>query len=317
MQRLAAFSLLIVISASAFAGGPATSAEQQVQPKISQSGGMALSLDGATLATGSYKKLYLYDTATGAQTGLVKLESGGTVGALAFLHRDRRVAFVAGQTLGVYDAGADKLTVQLEREDRGNVLAATPDGATVLVGSKEIDAYDTATGERRFSVPLEDATRVLAVSPDGTRFAIVPQFKKRIDVFSTADGGPVASIKTPDVTHAVAFLDADTLVAVSGFDLIRADVEGDVTRAMRVDSPFGKLVASPDGRQLAIGTWDSAEGETNRITIYRSSDLKELTAFAGLGGAVRDVCYSADGRHIAAHIDRDPIVHIWPAPESP
>ena len=128
---------------------------------------IAFSADSKTLVSGDeYEMIRLWDTATGKPKVTLNWRRGTTTYALAFSPSGRFIASGHRESVKLWDntvkpkqqtddaIGDYQHTLEIDaHKDYVSKLAFSPDGKTLLTGSKDgtIQAWDTATGSHRFT----------------------------------------------------------------------------------------------------------------------------------------------------------------------
>ena len=230
---------------------------------------VALSRDGAKLATGSGSMLRVWDVPTGKA---LFEEEHSWVRALAFSPDGRFLASGCnagerdgntGPTAAVFvrEAASGKLVYRWEVPGKcPSCLTFHPDGLTVVAGTDEhrypvLWRWDVGTGERTVFAGHHDYVGAIAFSPDGRRLA---------------SGG--------------------------GRTLCLWDTKTGMCRASwYIDEEVQGLAFSPDGRWLACGTYYGSaylvlDAETGKV---------EGTPATTSRGHPRTVAFSPDGKHLA------------------
>ena len=166
-------------------------------------------------------------------------------------------------------------------------------------GLEEISSYRIATLEGH-----TDVVESVAFSPDGTRLASGSHdgtanlwdvaTEQRIATYpGDADSRVVSAAFSPD---------GKVLASVSSRVSLWDVATGQRTPTFRGDQPLS-VAFSPDGKTLAIGTWNSTIELWDVATRQRSATLQGHT------GAVTSVAFSRDGTLASA--SRDKTVRLW------
>ncbi len=256
---------------------------------------IAFSADSKTLVSGDeYETIRLWDTATGKLQSTLNWRRGMGTYSLAFSPNGRFIASGHRDSVKLWDntvkprqqtddaIGDYQHTLEIrEHKDYVSKLAFSPDGKTLLTGSKDgtIQAWDTATGSHRFTV----ATGHI----EGTQ-------------------------------NLMFNLNADTLISLNksfnppgNFQQQRWDLNtGDQlsTRFLGIDAT--NMLLSPDGKRLATHSrgnkcflWDINTDPPHII------DRLILEGFPMSGLNVR-FAFSSDSKMLAAG-GEDGLVHVW------
>ena len=260
---------------------------------------IAFSADSKTLVSGDeYETIRLWDTATGKLKATLNWSRGTATYALAFSPSGRFIA--SGHRDGVklwdnaagrqqqqgYAIGNYQHTLEIdEHKDYISKLAFSPDGKTLLTGSKDgtIQAWDTASGSHHYTVT-----------------------------------GHIEG------THDLVFnLNGDTLVSMNRPSIPRGNLQlqrWDLTTGAQLSTRFlgieaYSMMLSPDGKMLATHDfgnkcflWDI---NTDFPRIIDQFILKR--AFDGVNA--RRFAFSADGKMLAAGATGG-FLHLWRLIES-
>ncbi|MBA4064271.1 MAG: hypothetical protein C0501_11265 [Isosphaera sp.] len=297
--------------------------------------GLAVSRDGALLATGGPKlpEVWLWDTATGRVR--TKLETGSSALAVAFSPDGRTVAAsTAGGAVVTWDTatgarrhswtGPGKVVGSLAYSPDGSRLAAASGGWTLRTGNPierflypdhktepgTIVLWDTATGEEAERLPGHARTTLcLAFAPDGRSLVSgggdgtmrVWDLKTRAARVTVRDD--VAAV------FAVAVSPDGRTVASAGWDRsvrVRDLATGAVRRT--IGGPAGVVLGlafTPDGRELVGAGFDRVVRRWNPET------GQETGSILGHTQAVTGVAFGGGGALYTAGWDGD--AHAWPA----
>jgi hypothetical protein len=220
---------------------------------------LAVSPDGATLASGSYDRtVQLWDVATGKVRATLQGHAG-EVDCLAFAPDGRTLASGSSdETVKLWDPARGRELGTL-RGVQGFVrsLAFSPDSRTLASGGQDgtIKLWDAAAAKERTAFAGDkDYVRGLAFTPDGK-----------------------------------------TLVSASAQRAILWDVTTGKQRATLQgrDYVVTSLALSPDGRTLALGNY------ADSVQLWEMATCKERATLTGQPGAVYSVAFAPGGRTLA------------------
>jgi len=234
--------------------------------------------------------------------GLVAL--GGGAGAVRML--DLR----SGELRTARTRAAAPL-VALGFDPRGTrLVTAHRDGRLILWDARRLEALETLDARRAGPV------RGLQLSPDG-RTAYTTGGGGRIVVWDLAGGRrweqPFATGLRPSTPHALAVSDAGSQVAVIDARGFAALLDGRTLRPSgRIRPSAGRVsgaAVSPDGRTIALTTYDGIDGT---LEFWDTRARRRLgTPQPGHAGPAGAVTWSADGRRL---VTGDPwAVRLWDA----
>ena len=258
-----------------------------------------------------------------ARVGLVgdrvfaELAAGVTVawrlpGAVPQAQVRNRVPALAG---GVYAVTAD------------GTLAVQPYGAGSTQGPTHVAVISTRTGRASYVVRAIPVYSIAAISQDDTR--LVQLGGSTGAGVGPAGGGSDGEVSVLGGTRAVAlhappgppggvlgcdWVDAamsrdDGLVAGANFcgAITVWDAHtGQVKATMRNPGEVSRVALSPDGTQLAVGSWDST------VTIWNISARRPVVVLHGHTLGVDAVAYSPDGKLLAS-AGLDDTARVWDA----
>ncbi len=235
---------------------------------------------------------------------------GGTEGVIYLVNNE------TGETIRSIDAGSPIMG-----------LAFSPDGALLAGGlvDHSIGVWEAATGDERYRLRGHELVVTdVEFSPDGRILASSSGDRtvRLWDVASAAalhvldehigyvmkvdfspDGSKLASAAADETPTGVPDDRQDRSVRIwdvaTGESLLRIQPQSGYVR----DVEF-----SPDGRTVAIATWDSGNGGTARL--YDTAIGTELQRLFAHTSAVADVEFSPDG-HILATASRDKDIKFW------
>ena len=232
----------------------------------SRPGAVAISPDGATLASEHAGIVKLWEVATGTHTATLGAGPGDQrFRSLAFSPPDgKSLAVVTGDdTVRLWDLATGTKYADLDHESHVTAIAFSPDGTSLASTSEEaVTLWDPVAGER--TAVLEghtDWVGAVAFSPDGATLASQSGWDGLVRLWDVSTHRTVATIENTRGGSAIAFSpDGATLACASG-SLVKL---WDVGTRVRIDSlahsDWVQAVAfSPDGRTLATGTWKGVE----------------------------------------------------------
>ena len=250
---------------------------------------VAFSLDGKTLATGSFDHtVQLWNVATGLQIGEPLTSQNGPTESMAFSRDGKTLATGSGYgTVRLWDVTTGR---QIGHTLAGSgpipALTFSPDGKTLASGSNDTVLWDVTTG-RQIGTPLP--------SRSGSVSAVA---------FSL-DGKTLATALNPPSQPSV---NGKTPATGSQDGVVRL---WDVARGRQISSPLTghtgmvwSVAFSPDGKTLATGSddgtvlWDVATGR------------QIGSPLTGHTGIVRSVAFSPDGKTLVTGSE-DGTVQLW------
>jgi len=226
-----------------------------------------------------------------------------------------RIAMPSGPGTIVWEARTGRTVASIPA---GHVLAFSPDGAELALGSLELWSVDQP--HRVASLNAGGYVVSAAFSPDGTRL-VSGSMEGSIRVWnlkSTAEPA-VLAITGPHV-QAVAFSPDSRRVAATGYDrAVRIWLDDKLMASLAgVDFPTANSVAfSPDGKRLVAG-WECCELAVWDATSYGGQFLPlapgKATAMAVSTGSAPMAAGFEDGRVALYGLDGT-IVRGWPTGE--
>jgi WD40 repeat protein len=202
----------------------------------------------------------LPDGAVG-RLGTVRLRHAGSVDAMAFSPDGKLVASAGTWNAAVWDVQTGREVARFRGNIQGTALAFSADGKTLLAGGREGVV-------RHWDVATGTLRRESKQDTEGFFQASETAFSPDAKLLALTDHGGKGRLVDSDTGKCVARLSREQAI-----------------QSIAV-APGGRRVAT-GGQDEAVHVWDAAEG-------------KELRTLPGQGGWVNDVCFSPDGRKLAA-----------------
>ena len=304
---------------------------------------IAFSADSKMLVSGDeHETIRLWDTATGKLKATLNWRRGTATYALAFSPSGRFIASGHRDGVKLWDntvkakqqtddaIGDYQRTLEIdEHRDYVSKLAFSPDGKTLLTGSKDgtIQAWDTATGSHRFTCTGHfEGVRVLEFSLDGNTLTNLnqpfnpPGIVQRHQ-WNTHTGQLLSTNFLTDSqgsTPMAISLDGKTVAARSSggecslWDLTTAppqvidrfSLEGFPRDGLNV-----KMAFSVDGEMLATGGED---GLVHVWNLIESKKIRHRFTVKGHKHNIRTLAFSPDGKMLASG-GRGGMLCLWRA----
>jgi WD40 repeat protein len=299
-------------------------------------------IDGRFVAFHDYeaKAICVWDVAAFKESTRFNLDGDEDHGHLLALSADGKTLAIGGDKIEVWDVAAGKKMKTLSLgEGHASNLAISPDGSSIVCAEGPVNsgvrAWDWRAGAVRKSFghsPYCSGTYALAFSPDGKRLATITtgtgddgfgvrvwDFAADREILRWSGGGrDVISIRTMAFTP-----DGNTLVAAGTGSVIHVwNVSGQKERQSfdgATQYPH-RMLASPDGRWLAVTTWHDDElllwEVKTGVLVKHFGQLRaghgcaaftrdgKSIAYPHADGSVR-LCESATGKEVR-RFDREP-----------
>ena len=292
---------------------------------------IAFSADSKTLVSGdTYETIRLWDTATGKLKSVLNWKHGTSTHRLAFSPSGRFIASGHYDGVKLWDntvkpkqqtenaIGNYQHTLELHgHKDYVSKLAFSPDGKTLLTGSKDgtIQAWDTATGNHRFTCPGHfEGIRELVFSLDGNTLTslnqpfnpsgIVQRHQWNTNTgqllstnFLTGSRGPTPMAISVDGKTVAAHSSGGScslwdLTTTPPQVINQFSLEGFPRDGLDV-----KMAFSVDGRMLATGGED---GLVHVWTLIESQKIRHRFTVKGHKHDIRTLAFSPDGKMLAS-----------------
>jgi WD40 repeat protein len=277
-----------------------------------QVGGVALSPDGAQLATCANGTARIWDTATGTARATLKGYPSRVpqVRDVAFSPDGAQLATASADgTARIWNAATGTASATLEGHTAWVLgVAFSPDGAQLATASDDRTArlWDTATGTARATLEGHSKwVRCVAFSPDGTQVATTST-DCTARIWDTATGTTRATLEGhTSWVESLAFSPDGAQLATASNDARLWDVAtGTVRLILEGHTGVEGVAYSPDGAQLATAfadgiarLWDAATGTARRT-------------LEGHTSAVLGVAFSPDGAQLAT-ASADATARLW------
>ena len=194
----------------------------------------------------------------------------------------------------------------------GGALSMEPFAAQPGGPASGVDVRSTWTGALLRTIAAPGTLSAVAVSPDGRKLALIAD-QSRIVELATGRGVTLAALPGPPTAASGCQWAAGTVSRddrlVAGADFCGQVVIWDA-RTGRIRTRFtnqgevSHIAFSPDGRHLAVGSWNS------KITIWDVVRSRAAHVLTGDTLGVDDVAYSPDGALLASS-SLDDTARVW------
>jgi WD40 repeat protein len=264
---------------------------------------VALSPDGATLATSGSGNIMLWDVASGTHITTLRLSAVGNYAVydMVFSPDGTTLAATDQADISLWDVTAREHLFSLKGHTETVMsIAFSPDGSTLASGSADGTArlWDMASGTS-LAILDEHTAQVssVAFSPDGVTL-VSGSWDKTIHLWDVASGSSRSSFSYPAAVSSVAFsLDGVTLAVCYGDGAVRLQ---DVDSGVLDDSlrwhlgDIRSVAFSPDGMTLASG------GSANVVYVWDVASGTLRAILKGHTDGVYSVTFSPDGTILAS-----------------
>lgn len=280
---------------------------------------LAISPDNQYLAIGEWKKISIYDAATGHLTDSIQGFQSNVMFLLAFSPDGRYLAASDKETIYLFDATRKKEIKRFKADNQSlESLTFSPDSKILAFGcfDKTIKLMDL---EGRLLLTLsghEYSVKSLVFSPDGHMLAsasdVVDNTGDQFILWDVQSGRKIRSFSGHESNvQCLAFSPDGTIIASGSTDYTIKIWNTDSGREIRTLKGYlterfpGTVVFSPDGQYFAAGI-------STKVTLWKMSGKFEVKEFSGHEMGVTAVTFSPDGRYIAS-ASRDRTIRLWDA----
>lgn len=264
-------------------------------------------------SAGSDGNVQIWDLQTKEPVTNIEIDIDQHLRELAYSPAGNRLAVSSGDTVQVWDTSTLELLFTLKgHAEQVTSLDISSDGRQLVSGSEDLSArlwnlengtlldtfwHDAVVTAVRFS-----ESHQIATGSSNGGVTLWDTRGERLWTAAPSDNGmtPITDLAfDPQGSHLAASGNATTeavhLLSISS---------GAVLLALQVDREPTSLAYTPDGRRLAIGTWDEI------IEVWDPRAGQRLGLLAGHTGPVWSVAYSKDGKHLASGSE-DGTLRLW------
>jgi WD40 repeat protein/serine/threonine protein kinase len=268
------------------------------------------------------RDMKLWEVATGRQLPLELKGPTGNAMSVAVSPDGTLLAAACGtQGVHVWDlATGESSTLARQRNELDRSVGFSADGKQLVSLAKtgkdnpELNNYTVRVwdlAERKAIATLDKLSYTYTQpewSPDGKLMAYPESYQNVVRVFDTATGREVFSYKYRGlaVTHAVFSPDGNRLAACGEAGVQLWDVAThEALSAWPTSSHLCEFLAySPDGRRLAVGTFEGA------VELWDTGTGQKAATFSGHAGPIQMVAFSPGGTRLAS-AGHDGTVRVW------
>ena len=270
---------------------------------------VAVSPDGQTLASGSYRNIILWDLKTGAMktalTGHTK-----TILKVAFSPDGRYLASGAmDKTAKIWQLETNSVVHTISDSYDIRDLTFSLDGRQLATASATVKLWDVKTGSMvaDLSVAGEGADK-LAYSPDG-KTLITASSDRSIKVWDLKSNRVIRTLlKQAGTPSHLAYAPDGSLLAVvlsdQDIQLWSMNTGKQVATLQGHSTEVSEIAFSPDSRLLASGSMDQT------VKLWNLESYKEITTFRSHHGQVSGLAFTPDGSRLVSG-SSDQTIKLW------
>jgi WD40 repeat protein len=189
---------------------------------------VAFSADGSTLATGNFRKVYLWDTNTEKLKNVLvdktrKVSSAtshdSTIYRVVFSPDGRTLATASRDgTAKLWDVATGQLKATFRHQAAVVRLAFTPNGRVLATGSRDTTArlWDVSTGQAIALLTHKGTVLSIDFSPDGKLIATGAENEHAVKLWDVTTGVLISTFDGPRFPYPLAFSPDGRTLATSG-----------------------------------------------------------------------------------------------------